>query len=50
MQERYFQFDGSNSDAKDRIKPIHGDCTETCDKEIENDSIDLILTDPPYRW
>ena len=50
MQERSFQFNGSNlaPELRARIKLIHGDCTETCDKEIENDSIDLILTDPPY--
>ena len=30
------------------IKLLHGDCLDLLDN-IENNSIDLILTDPPYN-
>jgi len=34
----------------ERIRLIHGDCIDVCKKEIPDNSIDLIFTDPLYAY
>ena len=35
-------------DKKEKIKVVHGDSAELIPQYCENNSIDLIATDPPY--
>ena len=49
LKEHSHNTSSNSATVKDRIMLFHGDCTKVCQEVMENSSIDLILTDPPYN-